>query len=177
MKGPEFVTAPMVTESWLESTSAARLSECNGGRVRTDRGACLAHLVNVSGAAAPIDVPDMEIAVDPGKTYAFEALISVQYPIGDPTTNAVISFDIPAGADLHYYRVDLTDNNAAARGNKTEAAETFDAPEEPGENHFLLHGFVRTNGTGGTVQMQLATSTAGRTIRLTENSYMKIVTN
>lgn len=70
-----------------------------------------------------------------------------------------------------------TDNNAAARGNKTQAAEIYDAPVAPDENHYILKGFVRTNGNGGIVQMRLATTNGGNTIRLTQNSYMQITTN
>lgn len=125
--------------------------------------------------AGPIDVADMAITVMPNKTYAFESVVSVQYT--GAGCNAEISFTLPAGASLHYYRVNLTLNNAQAAGNKTEAVEVYDAPAAPAENHYILKGFVRTNGNGGVVQMRLATSNPGNTIRLTANSYMQITTN
>lgn len=125
--------------------------------------------------AGPIDVADMAITVLPNKTYAFEAVVSVQYT--GAGCNAEISFSLPGGAQLHYYRVNLTLNNAQAAGNKTEAVEVYDAPAAPAENHYILKGFVRTGANSGVVQMRLATSNAGNTIRLTQNSYMQITTN
>jgi hypothetical protein len=125
--------------------------------------------------AGPIDVADMAITVLPNKTYAFEAVISVQYT--GAGCDAEISFTLPIGASLHYYRVNLTLNNAQAAGNKTEAVEVYAAPAAPAETHYILKGFVRTNGNGGVVQMRLATTNPGNTIRLTENSYMQITTN
>ena len=52
-----------------------------------------------------------------------------------------------------------------------------DLPAAPGEAHYILKGFVSTGANGGVVQMQLATTTVGRIVRLTRNSYMQITTN
>lgn len=125
-------------------------------------------------STTPIDVADMSIAVLPYKTYAFEAMVSVQHDAGN--ANAEISFGLPTDADLHYFAVELTLNNPQATGNLTEAAETYTAPASPNEKHYLLRGFVRTEANGGTVQMKLA-STSGNLIRLTKNSYLQITTN
>ena len=123
----------------------------------------------------PVNVTDMSISVEPDKTYAFEAVVSFQWT--GQVCSGVIRFVLPSGASLHYYHTDLLANNAATEGNLTEAWHTYAAPVAPAESHYILKGFVRTNGNGGVVQMQLASSNAGREIVLTNNSYMQITTN
>lgn len=124
-----------------------------------------------------IDVADMAIAVMiPNHTYAFEAVISLQHNIG-ANANAQISFTLPAGASMHYYHLELTNNNPQATGNQTEAVEVFDAVQAPDEAHYILKGFVRVGANTGTVQMRLASTSNANIVRLTENSYMQITTN
>ncbi|RPI69563.1 MAG: hypothetical protein EHM43_01395 [Ignavibacteriae bacterium] len=133
-----------------------------------------------TNSEVPVLVTGMSIAVEPYKTYAFEAVISLCAVTGNPKVG--ISFDIPDGAAMHYCHFDLTSTNGATECDLTNAQHNYQVvpcSNDPDvhDEHYLLKGFIVTFANGGTVDMYFNTENSNNAVTISRESYMQVTTN
>ncbi len=122
------------------------------------------------------DVTGLSLSLATNKVYRFEVYLRAdEIAAGNP--NMEISWSLPAGASMIYYKTELTASGVPEGGNYVAATNAPIGLNGATVVVFQLQGMITTGGTAGNAQLRFRSTNGGNAVRILENSFIQVFTN